>query len=293
MIIADISDISADIVLCSAYKNKMTAYQKYTWFLPDWVAKSWTYRKSQPNFTVHSQCSTENIDQALTGHFALSQQFFAAEDLTVLGRPVKEIMKRLANISNATNSSRLLDAPSYHGFVYDSVLLYAHAIKKSTQTDHTFRFNEQYVINIENTTFDGLSGRFRIDKSSHSRITNKTVLQWNGGFNTVLVFNDNQLTAKPINWTLGKIPSDGRPSRFLQVFIYSMSSILVIYVVAVLTVIYTRSEDVKMLREVNALRLKLNTIHLGVTVCIKNTCVFYNCPRHTNSIEVELCFRID
>lgn len=63
IIIADVVDNDARIVMCEAYKLKMTAYNGYVWFLPVWLNTTWydtdDYNAYHPKDPVN--CTTDEM----------------------------------------------------------------------------------------------------------------------------------------------------------------------------------------------------------------------------------------
>lgn len=247
IIVANIKNKTAELVLCSAYRKKMMAEQKYVWIIPDWVAKSWLYQKTQPNYRESLACNENDIDAALEGHFAMSQQFFAeGESRVINNRTVNELK---LEISNGSMSENIFMAPSYVGFVYDAVFLYAKALSECMKT------NPEYPLNIiqnvtyltramENVKFDGISGPFQMS-DNFTRHTTKEVLRWeNGSWNKVFTFKNNTLKLVPdvILWKDGETPWDGIPSPLYAFLPYVWGGLGAICVI-VLTHIYTKNRE--------------------------------------------------
>lgn len=61
-------------------KKNHTFFQGYLWFLPHWFSKNWYDTDA---LDANSNCSTEQMRQALEGHMSLSYKYFA-EDSDVM-----------------------------------------------------------------------------------------------------------------------------------------------------------------------------------------------------------------
>lgn len=237
-------------MLCLAFKAKMTAKDDYVWFLRDKVAKSWLYRKSQKNLTATLPCPESNIDEMLEGHFALSQQFYSPDDSYNLGNTTLSVKQWKEDMSNGSLTTDLFASPSYLGFVYDSVLLYAFALQDRIRYDSQFPLNfklnqtniKSLARSIDKTEFQGVSGRFRLNEKG-SRITNKTVMQWvNGNWSKVFSLNSNTMeliAGNEIYWSNGAVPSDGSPNLLLTSLLWVIYGVLIIVGVALVTFLYS------------------------------------------------------
>lgn len=145
---------------------QMTSQYKYVWFLP-----------STPS-TNSSDCSTEEIQQALQGHFSL------------IHKPFNKSSVYIGNFQhNATGLCELPDRKciagcNYYGFAFDAMMTYAKAAQKFSLEDRkTFNARDKreltrkFIKILWDTDFEGVSGRVRFGKGN-SRITNITILQW-------------------------------------------------------------------------------------------------------------------
>lgn len=78
IIIADVKDEAARSVMCEAYHRKMTAYEGWVWFLPHWLSPKWYEIPTNGNKTI--KCTTQDMKRAINGYFALTHQYFAADN---------------------------------------------------------------------------------------------------------------------------------------------------------------------------------------------------------------------
>lgn len=62
IIIADVFDDVARVVMCEAYKSEMTSAQGYVWFLPMWLNTTW-YNTDYFNKYLHENvnCTTAEM----------------------------------------------------------------------------------------------------------------------------------------------------------------------------------------------------------------------------------------
>lgn len=170
IIIADIHNENARMILCEAFKLKMTAYYGYVWFLPVWFSKNWTYHGRKKN----DSCTNEELQIAIEGHFSIEHRPFG---------PPEALMQE--NITIAEWFRRYEGFPSkYVGFAYDAVWTYALAadklIRENKDAINNMRSSsvvKRFVELIWQTDFNGLSGRVRFGKGG-SRITDLNILQW-------------------------------------------------------------------------------------------------------------------
>lgn len=157
IIIADVVDDIARVVMCEAYKLKMTAAQGYVWFLPMWLSANWyDTNLFNANKTEIVNCTTQEmikvsknladmisylkiskiinnnclvvLRQAISGYFAMTHAYFASDD---------SIMQENITVGQwRKNYLRMAHTPSdYAGFAYDAVWTYALALDKLSKTD--------------------------------------------------------------------------------------------------------------------------------------------------------------
>jgi len=120
--------------------------------------------------------------QAINGHFSMTHQYFGRDsDVTHENITVRQwkdkYKKRLGNSSQSL----------FAGFTYDAVWTYALALNKLYHLNESYLSDihspvpsEKYVKFIEETNFEGVSGRIQF-LSSASRTANIDILQYVGG----------------------------------------------------------------------------------------------------------------
>lgn len=251
IIVADLKFDVTILVLCQAWRSEMTAKQNYVWFLPDSTAKMWAHRKTRslPNNT---HCSETAIDEALEGHFVLSQQFYASDNARVFGNNYTNVGQLKKDILSLNPSSSLLEVPSYVGFVYDSIWVYALALRKCMEMNPEcpldFHFKEvhdmhNYTKAIKETNFEGLSGTVRFGADS-TRETDKVVLRWiNNSWTKVFEYkmDKRELMEIPnaIQWSNG-LPWDGSKNTYVAKLLFVAVGFVIVACIVVCSSLYYR-----------------------------------------------------
>lgn len=135
IIIADVYDEVARTLMCEAYKLGMTARQGYVWFLPMWLNSTFydtTYYNRFHNENVN--CTTAEMIKAISGYFAITHVFFAADDQVMQeNRTVGDWKKDYEEICKTVNPTEPVS--NYGGFAYDAVWTYALALDKLIKMD--------------------------------------------------------------------------------------------------------------------------------------------------------------
>ncbi|XP_052822135.1 uncharacterized protein LOC106880693 isoform X4 [Octopus bimaculoides] len=189
IIIGDFFDYAARLVMCEAYRQRMTSYEGYAWFLPAWLSEDWwdvDYYNSPPgrDDTRPQEavpCSTEEMEEAVEGYFILSKSFYndngkksVAGDITV--NKFRSIYAVKAGKANN-------DESTFAGYVYDAVWVFAYALDKLLKSNpsalealHTPATTSQLVQYINETKFDGVSGH--ISFQGGERIGTINILQY-------------------------------------------------------------------------------------------------------------------
>lgn len=85
IIIGDFYDAAARAVMCEAYRQGMTSYQGYVWFLPRWLAKNWFdvefHNTLEANLSDRVPCSTAEMIRAVNGYMSLAYSYFNEDDV--------------------------------------------------------------------------------------------------------------------------------------------------------------------------------------------------------------------
>ncbi|XP_058056866.1 uncharacterized protein LOC131208230 [Anopheles bellator] len=219
IIIADVDDKVAQVIMCEAYKLEMTAENGYIWFLPIWLSNVWNlsaeqrHNESLPPTLAGSNngsngggvtattggpraCTTSELLRAMNGHFSLSHAPYADDDarLDVDGSTVREWKEKYAR----TLAEQGYQASDYAGYAYDAVWVYALALDRLLREDpsyfsdlHSQQTTNRLMEIIRATDFQGVSGRIRFGEAG-SRYTIINVVQFvNGTPNIVGHFTPN------------------------------------------------------------------------------------------------------
>lgn len=180
IIIGVFYDSTARAIMCEAYKQKMTSYQGYQWFLPAWLSNNWfdtDYFNSQGESIP---CSTEQMIKAIDGHITLAYTFYA-DPQTVMqeGKTIQEWKSAYKNYANTQNRT----ISKYGGYAYDAVWVYALALDKLLKDDdsmvailHSDLTTRKFLSYLMETNFMGVSGRVKFVGSS--RLLDIVIWQW-------------------------------------------------------------------------------------------------------------------
>ncbi|XP_055600889.1 uncharacterized protein LOC129749824 [Uranotaenia lowii] len=231
IIIADVDEKVAQVIMCEAYKLEMTAENGYVWFLPVWLSNAWNWSQEGRSVRSTVQCTPQEMLRAINGHFSLSHAPFADDShlLSIHGGNTTVGDWRQDYEMILRNGS--LIASDYAGYAYDAVWVYALALDRLINEDHSYlsdlhsvKTTKRLIEVIEETDFFGVSGRIRFNEEG-SRYTIINVLQWiNGTPNVVGSFMPNvtedeyrlvggtlTLNQSAIIWMTrdGQIPEDG------------------------------------------------------------------------------------
>lgn len=204
----------------------MTYQHQYVWFLP-----------SSPS-TNSSECSPEEIQQALQGHFSF------------IHKPFNRSSEYIGNFLDSNKTlcelpdRKFIAGCNYYGFAFDAMMSYAKAAQKFSSEDRKSlnvpdksEFTRKFTKILWQTDFEGVSGRVRFGKGN-SRITNITILQWFddqykivGEYEPLITgIRENMTTdsglinvnESAIAWT--SVPKDGRYDCNFSVFVQFFGS---------------------------------------------------------------------
>lgn len=180
VIIADVFSHVAREIMCEAYKQKMTAFEGYVWFLPSWYQKDWQnvdYYNSEPDtheaypHRENVPCSTAEVEHGAEGHFVLSKSFTAPLDTWVVGNITVREFKALY----AKRLGTFVEESNFASFAYDAVWVYAkglHALLKQNhgalETIHSVKTARAFRSAIANLSFSGVSGWIKFDGSDRN-----------------------------------------------------------------------------------------------------------------------------
>lgn len=202
----------------------MSAKHGYVWFLPIWIDRNSPEIYGSVDMV---NCTRDQIDEMLEGHFSLAHQSYAADDA---------IMETNHTVGEWKTNYGLSNVSHYGGYAYDAVWVYALALDKlitesetHLATLHSENTTKRFIEIISETDFIGVSGRIQFGDGG-SRLSNIHVTQWYNNENHLVgVFEPNlsdengtrvieggnfNLSMSEIKWFTpdGEIPCDGADS---------------------------------------------------------------------------------
>lgn len=161
IIISDVYEPVARLIMCEAYKLKMTSVQGYVWFLPPWLRNDWYDTDSYNNKTEeNTPCSTAEMKEAINGYLSISHATYASNDSYMQeGITVQEWRN---NYEISCNKMKESMSP-YAGYAYDAMWTYALAANRLLNENPSYIFDlhsEQTVKRltqiISETDFNGV-----------------------------------------------------------------------------------------------------------------------------------------
>lgn len=200
----------------------MSAKYGYVWFLPIWIAKN-----SSEIYGFDVNCTRDQIDEMLEGHFSLGHQSYATDD---------SVMETNQTVREWKGKYKFTNVSHYGGYAYDAVWVYALALDKlitespnHLATLHSEKTTKRFIEIISETDFSGVSGRIQFGEGG-SRLSNIHLVQWYNNENHLVgafepnLTNQNgtrvieggtfNLSLSDIKWftSNGEIPCDGTDS---------------------------------------------------------------------------------
>ncbi|XP_064467335.1 atrial natriuretic peptide receptor 2-like [Ornithodoros turicata] len=185
IIIGGFYDASARSVMCEAYKQGMTGFQGYQWFLPHWLSSDW-YETTEYNKKMNETvpCTTAEMRDAVQGHMILGTQYYADDDAIM--QENKTVREWRALYKQLVVNQGKVEASNYGGFAYDAVWVFALALDalfkgnhSHTSTLHEEETFQKLIALINATNFNGVSGNVRFRRSS--RLADVIIWQWVNG----------------------------------------------------------------------------------------------------------------
>ncbi|XP_050730099.1 uncharacterized protein LOC127005358 isoform X3 [Eriocheir sinensis] len=238
IIIGDFYQDVASEVLCGAYHLQMTGREGYLWFLPHWFSKDWYSSDSKD---ASSNCSTEEMKQALEGHMSLSYKYFAeSSDIMQTGQNISSWRVEYGKKIKEINFS--VPASDYAGFTYDAVWVYALALDQLFKEDPSYSADlratnttQAFMKKISGLSFNGVSGHINFTSDSthgietrNSRLTDIIVWQFQSGKYVQIasyhprpsLADEGELTIfkDKIIWPSGAKPDDGSEKCVVEGF---------------------------------------------------------------------------
>uniref|UniRef100_A0A914KP27 G-protein coupled receptors family 3 profile domain-containing protein n=1 Tax=Meloidogyne incognita TaxID=6306 RepID=A0A914KP27_MELIC len=217
--IADLSRSLALRVFCVAFRLGLYG-NNFAWILPgfkispDGTINNFWWQNNYLN--IQTNCSLEEIEEVLTGHFALDQALIrpyekGKEEILASGKTPTQILEEFHQNclqEYGSNTECQTDSLAHSSYAYDGILALGLALNKSLilkkGEEHEFEIDKKlFVSKMRKTDFEGLSGRVRFDDKGE-RLGLVQIQQLINGSYSIIGFLDNadgrfQLN-KDIDW---------------------------------------------------------------------------------------------
>lgn len=224
IIILTSTEITARAVFCEAYKRKMTWHDGYVWFVPADLTSEW-WDTDYFNIGVWGEveeyvpCSSKEILASIQGHFTIQNEYFAEDNVDVIGNLTVSEWKKLYINHLRMKSIKPIGSATY---AHDAVWAFALALdkllriqKSSLQTLRTDPTIDLFMKFIQESNFLGVSGKVAFHGAD--RIGNITIFQFIeqykheiGKYNSAdLAQHLKILNKSAMVWKNGIIPVDG------------------------------------------------------------------------------------
>lgn len=185
ILIGDFYDSAARAVMCEAYRQGMTAWQGYVWFLPRWFAVNWFdvdyYNALESSPSMRVPCTTAEMMRAINGYMSLGYPHFNDDDEIMQENiTVREWRK---NYYAEMEKEKDSEPDDYAGYSYDATWVYALGMDKLLKLNHSYistlhtaKTARKYVEILNHTNFSGVSGDIHF--VGPSRVSVIYLLQW-------------------------------------------------------------------------------------------------------------------
>nr|CAD2169408.1 unnamed protein product [Meloidogyne enterolobii] len=217
--IADLSRSLALRVFCVAFRLGLYG-NNFAWILPgfkispDGTINNFWWQNNYLN--IQTNCSLEEIEEVLTGHFALDQALIrpyekGKEEILANGKTPTQILEEFHQNclqEYGSNTECQTDSLAHSSYAYDGILALGLALNKSLilkkGKEEEFEIDKKlFVSKMRKTDFEGLSGRVRFDDKGE-RLGLVQIQQLINGSYSIIGFLDNaegrfQLS-KDIDW---------------------------------------------------------------------------------------------
>ncbi|KAI1715550.1 7 transmembrane sweet-taste receptor of 3 GCPR domain-containing protein [Ditylenchus destructor] len=189
IIVGDFSPLLALHILCSAHMKQMFG-PNYLWILPGYHRSDWWLEPER-----RTNCTQQQIDQVLEGHFALEfapMRGFTNERL-VADRSLSSVQREL--LESCRNEGQLCEDMDVHSaYAYDGMWTLALALNQSIYSKNTISAQSPISASrllpiIQNSSFQGLTGKVRFENNERLGLVH--ILQWSNGSYTKVGYFDN------------------------------------------------------------------------------------------------------
>ncbi|UYV71435.1 Vkr [Cordylochernes scorpioides] len=185
IIIGDFQESLANLVICQAKKEEMTAAEGYQWILPAWYSNEW-YNKKVDEINLNHSCSPSDIGKFGEGYLTAEYKYFTDNDTIVQNNITFASWLEKYTLSVTSRATSLVPS-KYAGFAYDAVWAYGVAFDKMMTEDPNILASWPYNINnykkfqetLKNVSFQGVSGY--VSLQNKSRIVPVILKQFRNG----------------------------------------------------------------------------------------------------------------
>ncbi|KAK6750343.1 hypothetical protein RB195_002364 [Necator americanus] len=159
ILIVDVAEDMAAIVLCEAYHRQMYG-ESYVWILPGYHSTAWMN-------VIATNCTAEELALVFEGHFAVEFALMRKDERTYVigGRRASHIWNELER-----------ESPNmWQGYLYDGLWALAIALSQALGADASFS-HLKLLSAINNSSFEGVTGRVRFE--NNERLGLVDIRQW-------------------------------------------------------------------------------------------------------------------
>uniref|UniRef100_A0AC34QA04 G-protein coupled receptors family 3 profile domain-containing protein n=1 Tax=Panagrolaimus sp. JU765 TaxID=591449 RepID=A0AC34QA04_9BILA len=184
IIIGDFSPDLAVKILCEAYQKEMFG-PNYVWILHGYHQDNWW------KFTEKTNCSNDEIEDVLQGHFALK---FAAQrpdvnKLIISNKTVRQIKEELKSLCDR----RRCQYDAYSAYAYDGIWALSMALNASLhqngQDISPDLISSKLLQTLSDISFEGVTGKVKFQ--NNERLGVSFIEQWWNGSYTNIAYYDN------------------------------------------------------------------------------------------------------
>ncbi|CAK5086886.1 unnamed protein product [Meloidogyne enterolobii] len=220
--IADLSRSLALRVFCVAFRLGLYG-NNFAWILPgfkispDGTINNFWWQNNYLN--IQTNCSLEEIEEVLTGHFALDQALIrpyekGKEEILASGKTPTQILEEFHQNclqEYGSNTECQTDSLAHSSYAYDGILALGLALNKSLilkkgEEEEEFEIDKKlFVSKMRKTDFEGLSGRVRFDDKGE-RLGLVQIQQLINGSYSIIGFLDNAEGRFQLNKDIDWIP---------------------------------------------------------------------------------------
>ncbi|XP_022096117.1 uncharacterized protein LOC110982174 [Acanthaster planci] len=231
LVVGLFSDVAARVLLCEAYKQDVTGYEGYQWFLPALYPDHWWdtdfYNSDRQESPESVPCTTQEMARAVAGYMSLSQLHVArGEECIVSGETAAQWEEKYQAVVDQEGKQ----ASDFAAYAYDAVWAFALAYESLLQKSpgalgmsRHYRDISSFMSHLSKTRFLGMTGEVTFAGSDRQgpvlisqHLPQRSTVSMPVGLYIPFVANSSewtgtlQLNTSDIVWLNdGKIPDDG------------------------------------------------------------------------------------